>query len=161
GIDSDTLNSVVGKLFVKNKKTLAIAESCTGGLIASHVTDVSGSSAYFKLGIVAYSNEAKVKLLNIPKKSIQKYGAVSKEIALLMAEGIKKISHADIALGVTGIAGPQGASRKKPVGLVYIAVIDKKLKLVKKCRFLGSRAEIKLQSSIMALNLLRGLFYAD
>ena len=158
GSDSDTLETVVGKFFAKNKKTLAIAESCTGGLIANRITNVSGSSVYFKLGIVAYSNEAKVKLLNVSKKSIQKYGAVSKEIAIHMAEGIKKVSKSDIALGVTGIAGPRGESKKKPIGLVCIAVVSKKIKIVKEYRFHGNREEIKLQSSIMALNMIRSLF---
>ena len=155
GVDSESLEYVVGEMLAKNRKTLAIAESCTGGLIANRITNVSGSSKYFKMGIVAYSNEAKVNLLGVSKDKIKKYGAVSKQVALDMAKGVKRLSKADVGLGITGIAGPKGATRKKPVGLVYIAVAGDKIKIVKKCLFIGSREEIKLQASIAALNLIR------
>lgn len=155
GVDSESLEYVVGKMLAKNRKTLAIAESCTGGLIANRITNVSGSSKYFKMGIVAYSNEAKVNLLGVSKDKIKKYGAVSKQVALDMAKGVKRLSKADVGLGITGIAGPKGATRKKPIGLVYIAVAGDKIKTVKKCLFIGSREEIKLQASIAALNLIR------
>lgn len=157
GVDDETLEFVVGKTLLKKKKTLAIAESCTGGLIANRITDVSKSSKYFKMGIVAYSNKAKIDLLGVGKDALQKYGAVSKEVALLMAEGIRNKAGADFAVGVTGIAGPTGRTKKKPVGLVYIALISNKMKIVKKCLFVGNRTEIKLQASIMALNLMRAL----
>lgn len=155
GVDSESLEYVVGEMLAKNRKTLAIAESCTGGLIANRITNVSGSSKYFKMGIVAYSNEAKVNLLGVSKDKIKKYGAVSKQVALDMAKGVKRLSKADVGLGITGIAGPKGATKKKPIGLVYIAVAGDKIKTVKKCLFIGSREEIKLQASIAALNLIR------
>ena len=155
GVDSESLEYVVGKMLARGKKTLAIAESCTGGLIANRITNVSGSSKYFKMAIVAYSNEAKVNLLGVSKDKIKKYGAVSKQVALDMAKGVKRLSKADVGLGITGIAGPKGATKKKPVGLVYIAVAGDRIKTVKKCLFIGSREEIKLQASIAALNLIR------
>lgn len=155
GADSESLEFAVGRMLAKKKKTLAIAESCTGGLIANRITDVSGSSKYFKMGITAYSNEAKVKLLGVSEEKIKKYGAVSEEVALDMAKGVKNISKADIALGVTGIAGPKGATKKNPVGLVYIAIVGDRIKTVKKCLFLGSREEIKRQASTYALNAIR------
>jgi len=155
GSDGDTLESVVGKLLLKNKKTLSIAESCTGGLIQNRITNVNGSSKYFSGGVVSYSNELKTSLLKVSKKEIKKYGAVSKEVALSMAEGIRKITSSSIALGVTGIAGPLGATKKKPVGTVYVSLVDKRFKIVKEYRFVGSREDIKLLSSNAALDLLR------
>ena len=157
GADNETLENLVGKMLLKKKKTLAISESCTGGLIADRITNISGSSKYFKMGVVTYSNKSKVDLLGVPGGRIKKYGAVSKEVALSMAEGIKRISKADISLGVTGIAGPKGKTKKKPIGLVYIALTSGKVHMVKKCRFTGSRKEIKLQASTAALNLLRAV----
>jgi nicotinamide-nucleotide amidase len=155
GVDGEALEFVVGKMLEKKKKTLAVAESCTGGLIASRITDISGSSSYFKMGAVVYSNEAKTKILKIPKDKIKRYGAVSKEVALDMAAGLTRVSGSDIALAVTGIAGPTGATATKPVGLVYIAVTAGKVKTVKECRFTGNRKEIKLQASTAALDLVR------
>ena len=155
GSNTDTLESVVGKMLLKSKKTLSLAESCTGGLIQNRITNVSGSSRYFLGGIVSYSNKLKTSLLKVSKKEIKKYGAVSKEVALSMAEGVRKITSSDIALGITGIAGPLGSTKKKPIGLVYISLVDKKFKIVKEYRFVGSREDIKLLSSNAALNLLR------
>lgn len=155
GTDDEALEYVVGKMLARKRQTLAIAESATGGLIANRITNISGSSRYFKTGIIAYSNKAKTDLLKVPPDKIKKYGAVSKEVALLMAKGIKKLSQAEVAIGVTGIAGPTGATGKKPVGLVYIAVVTDKKKTVKKYRFIGNREEIKLQASSTALDLLR------
>jgi len=157
GADNDTLESVVGEMLTKRGKTLAIAESCTGGLIANRISNVSGSSAYLKMGVVAYSNRTKTDLLGVPLEKLKKYGAVSKEVALEMAKGIKNISKADISIGITGIAGPKGRTKKKPVGLVYIAVVSDKIKMAKKCFFTGNRREIKHQASTTALNLLRAL----
>lgn len=157
GVDNESLEYVVGKMLSKKGalKTLAIAESCTGGLIANRITNISGSSRYFKMGIVAYSNEAKASLLGVPEGQIKKYGAVSSKVALDMAKGIKRLSKADIALGVTGIAGPKSRTDKKPLGLVYIAIASDKIKTVKKCLFVGNREEIKLQASTAALNAIR------
>ena len=157
GTDDETLERAVGKLLLNRKKTLAVAESCTGGLIADRITNVSGSSNYFKMGVVAYSNPVKVNLLGVSGYIIKKYGAVSKEAAVAMSEGIRKLSKADIAIGVTGIAGPTGGSKKKPVGLVYIALSNNNGTMVKKCSFTGTRTEIKWQTSTTALDLVRPL----
>lgn len=157
GVDDETLEFAVGKTLAAKRKTLAIAESCTGGLIADRITNISGSSDYFKMGIVAYSNEAKINLLGVSEENLKKYGAVSKQVALEMAKGVKNISGATISIGVTGIAGPKGGTSKKPVGLVFIAVITNKTYIIKEHRFKGSRREIKLQTSTAALNLLRGI----
>lgn len=155
GADSDTLEHALGKLLRKKKKTLAVAESATGGLIANRITNVSGSSAYFKMGIVCYSNEAKARLLGVSGEKIKKCGAVSKEIALDMAKGVKSLAKAHIAAAVTGIAGPTGGTKKKPVGLVYIAVAGNKMTAVKKYRFMGNREDIKQLASTATLNLIR------
>ena len=155
GADSETLESVVGEMLLKRKMTLALAESCTGGLLSHRLTNISRSTGYFLMGVIAYSNDAKIKLLGVSFKKIKKYGAVSKQVAVEMANGVKDLSGADIAVSLTGIAGPSGGSAKKPVGLVYIALVSKKIKLVKKCFFIGSREEIKFQASQVALDLLR------
>ena len=155
GTDNETLEQAVGNILLKKKRTLAIAESCTGGLISNLITNTPGSSKYFIAGIVAYSNDIKINQLNIPKDILKKHGAVSKEAAISMARNIREITGTDIGLSVTGIAGPTGQSKKKPVGLVYIALENKKKKIVKEYRFLGSRAEIKDQTAKQALNLLR------
>ena len=143
----------VGKALQKRKMTLAVAESCTGGLISNRITDVSGSSKYFKMGVVAYSDKIKEEILWIPGSLIRKYGAVSGQIAIEMAEGVRAISNADIGIGVTGIAGPTGGSISKPVGLVYTALVTSKNRIVKKFRFKGSRQKIKWQASEAALGL--------
>ncbi len=155
GVDNETLNDTVGALLLKKKKSIAIAESCTGGLISDLITNTSGSSKYFIMGIVAYNDSVKINSLNIKKDIIKKSGAVSKEVARQMADNIRDIAKTDIGIGITGIAGPKGGSKKKPVGLVFIAISTKKKKLVKEFRFLGARQEIKLQTANEALNLLR------
>lgn len=155
GVDNQTLEGAAGGLLLKNKKTLGIAESCTGGLIASRITDVPGSSNYFKTAVIAYANEAKRALLGVGPKLLKKYGAVSKEAAVKMAQAAREIAGTDIGLGVTGIAGPAGATRAKPVGLVYIALAAPKKTICKKFHFLGGRIAIKQQASQAALNLLR------
>jgi len=155
GFDNDTLEEVAGKLLLKKKMTLSIAESCTGGLISDRITNISGSSNYFDRGIVAYSNKSKVRELGIDKKLIKKYGAVSRPVAIAMAKGMLNKSGSDIALGVTGIAGPTGGTRKKPVGLVYIAMARPKKTRCIECYFVGSRTDIKRQTSTAALDLLR------
>lgn len=149
------IESKVGKVLKKEKMTLAVAESCTGGLISNRITDVNGSSEYFKIGIVAYSNEIKENILGVSPKLIQKYGAVSKSVALEMAKGARLLAGTDIGIGVTGIAGPSGGTRTKPVGLVYIAIVVDGKQTVKEFRFKGSRQNIKLQASQAALSLIR------
>lgn len=155
GYDDETLESAVGKKLLALKKTIAVAESCSGGLISSRLTDVSGSSKYFIRGAVPYSNDVKVKYLGVSKDSLKKYGAVSGQVAVEMARGIRSIMGVDLGLGVTGIAGPTGGTAKKPVGLVYIALAQDRESVVKEFRFTGSRQDIKWQTSQAALNMIR------
>jgi PncC family amidohydrolase len=125
-------NNVVQKL-IKKKLKVSFAESCTGGLLASSITSISGSSKVFSLGLVTYSNKAKIDILKVPKKIISKYGAVSKECCLSMVKNLSKISKANIFISVTGIAGPSGGTKLKPVGLVYIGIKkDNKISIKKK-----------------------------
>ena len=109
-------------LLKKKKIKISLAESCTGGLLSKYITSVNGSSKIFNLGIISYSNESKSKVLKIPKKIIKKYGAVSHEVCLLMLTNINKIAKTNMSISITGIAGPKGGSKKKPVGLVYIGI---------------------------------------
>lgn len=155
GKDNDTLEEVVARLLTDRGLTLSVAESCTGGLIANRLTNISGSSNYFERGVVAYSNAAKVEMLKVDEDLIQKYGAVSLEVARLMAEGIKAVSGTDIGLGVTGIMGPTGASADKPVGLVFIGICDDKICTAKEFRFGGDRLINKHRTSQAALDMLR------
>jgi len=109
--------------FLKNKKlTISFAESCTGGKLSSSITSLSGSSKIFNLGLVTYSNESKIKVLKVPKKIISKYGAVSEQVCYVMAKNVSKIAKTNMAISITGIAGPNGGSKKKPIGLVYIGI---------------------------------------
>ena len=142
-------------LLLKNKKTIAIAESCTGGLLSSLLIKLSGSSQYFILGIVAYSNGAKKKVLGIPSSLITARGAVSKEVASSMAERIRKLANTDISIGITGIAGPSKGSPQKPVGTVFIALDSKKKKICKKFRFSGTRFYIRKTAALKSLELLK------
>ena len=155
GYDDDTLESAVGNILSKKEMTISIAESCTGGLISSRIAGVSGASGYFKTGIVTYSNESKESFLGVPAETIQKHGAVSPQVALDMAKGIRHFACTDIGLGVTGIAGPTGGTRSKPVGLVFIAFVCGKKKIVKELRFIGTRQDIIWQASQVALNMIR------
>lgn len=115
---------IIGKLLIEKTLTLSVAESCTGGLVSSKLTDVSGSSGYIKLNLVTYSNDAKINVLGVPEEIINTYGAVSEQNAVAMAEGIRNLSETDIGLGITGIAGPTGGTLEKPVGLVYIGIAN-------------------------------------
>lgn len=127
---------------LKNKKkTISAAESCTGGLLSHILTSIPGSSLYFKLGIIAYSNEAKITQLNIPPNLLKQHGAVSKNVAILMAENIKKISHTDISLSTTGIAGPTRGNSKMPVGLIYISITSENKTTCRKFNFKGKRLD--------------------
>jgi len=160
GVDEETLSSAVGKLLKAKRKTLAAAESCTGGLLSSRLTDVPRSSDYFLGSLVAYHNRIKVAHLDIPPGLLKKYGAVSAPVAKKMAQNIRKKYAADIGIGITGIAGPSGGSRLKPVGLVYIALSTKNKTFCRKKIFLGARHEIKSRAADEALNILRSLFAA-
>jgi len=120
------------KILTKKKFTISFAESCTGGMISSAITSIKGSSKIFSIGMVVYSNKSKINVLKIPKNIINKYGAVSSEVCIAMIKNISKISKTNISLSVTGIAGPDGGTKKKPVGLVYIAIkMNNKIKLKK------------------------------
>ena len=116
------LGKKIVKKLIKKKITISVAESCTGGLFSRTVTSVSGSSKVFDLGLVTYSNQAKIKVLKVPKIIIKKYGAVSKQVCLAMVKSISKISKTNISVSITGIAGPTGSSKKKPVGLIYVGI---------------------------------------
>lgn len=155
GRDEERLEEVVGRLLRSQGKKVAVAESLTGGLVAHRFTNVPGSSAYFEGGIVAYSERLKEDLLGVPPQLIQEQGAVSREVAEAMAEGIRKQSGSDVGLGITGIAGPSGGTEDQPVGLVYIALSWEGGKASKVYRFSGDREAVKLRASQMALDLLR------
>lgn len=153
GIDSQTLEENTLKL-LKDKK-IAFAESCTGGLITSRFTDIPGASKNLLFSIVAYSNQSKVELLDISYETIKKHGAVSMQTAKAMAVNIRNLSNADIGISTTGIAGPSGAKKGKPVGLVYIAFSTRKNTVTRECHFTGSRENIKFRASQAAIDMLR------
>lgn len=155
GKNEERLEEVVGQLLLERGKKVAVAESCTGGLVAHRLTNVPGSSAYFEQGVVAYSEAAKTSLLGVPAALIQQHGAVSRQVAEAMAEGIRQRSQADFGLAVTGIAGPSGGTEEKPVGLVYIAIAWEGGGASREHRFSGDREAVKLEASQMALDLLR------
>ena len=149
------LEDVVGKLLIKNRKTIATAESCTGGLIGDRLTNISGSSLYYKGGIVAYSNSVKEKTIGVKKETLDSAGSVSEETALEMARGIRNKLNADIGLSTTGIAGPKGGTKEKPVGLVYIAISYNSGEKVYRFTFTPYRKTNKLMTSQAALNITR------
>lgn len=151
GQDQDTLEGVVAKLLIEKKLTIGVAESCTGGLLAHRLTKIPGSSNYFQLGIVAYHNEWKEKLLDVPGEILAEKGAVSPETALAMAEGIRKKASTSIGVGITGVAGPGGGTEEKPVGLVYLGIDFGDRQLVFKEQMVGSREDIKWRGSQWAL----------
>lgn len=153
--DDMEIEKCVAQALIKNNTTIALAESCTGGLIASRLTEYPGISSVFKYGVVAYADEAKIKMLGVSQITLMKRGAVSSETAVEMAAGIKNISGADIGLAVTGIAGPEGGSDEKPVGLVYIALADKDGVECEEFHLRGSRSRIRNIAAKNAINLIR------
>ncbi|HEX3010483.1 MAG TPA: competence/damage-inducible protein A [Syntrophomonadaceae bacterium] len=155
GYDDETLPERISKLLVQQGKTLAVAESCTGGLLGSYITDIPGSSRYFWGGIISYSNEAKVHLLNVKPDTLDQYGAVSQQTATEMARGILQCSGADLGISITGIAGPDGGTEIKPVGLIYIGLAYGDECKVKELRFVGPRDAIRKLSVRSALDILR------
>jgi nicotinamide-nucleotide amidase len=155
GSDEETLEEVVGKLLKTKKLTVAVAESCTGGMLGEMITRIPGSSEYFQGGIISYSAKVKEDLLKVPPHVIKKYGEVSKEVAELMAEGVRICCHSDIGISITGIAGPGGATEKKKVGLVFMALADGKKTITQKHQLFGDRQLIRLRSALRALNMLR------
>ena len=153
--DGRGLEVVVGEMLRERSLVVAVAESCTGGLLASRLTDVPGSSDYFDRGVVCYSNDAKVELLGVSAELIREHGAVSEPVARAMAEGIRARSRANIGIGITGIAGPSGGTDQKPVGTVSIAVVADDTATIRTFNFLGGRDMVKFQASQTAMNVLR------
>ena len=149
------LSKKIIKLLIKKKLKISFAESCTGGLLSSSITSISGSSKVFNLGIVAYSNQAKINILKIPKKIVMKHGAVSQETCLSMLKNLNRISKSSISLSITGIAGPGGGTKKKPVGLVYIGFKKGNKTLVKKYLFKNKQRLLIQRAAVnKALNLI-------
>jgi nicotinamide-nucleotide amidase len=155
GRGDETLGEVVGRQLREGGKTIAVAESCTGGLLGKLLTDVPGSSEYFICGWVTYSNMAKINELGVEEGVIEEYGAVSEEVAGAMARGCRIRSGADFGIGITGIAGPGGGSEEKPVGLVYIGLDFGESVEIKGYIFSHSREHIRLRAALTALNILR------
>lgn len=145
----------LANLLIKKNLTISLAESCTGGLLCHYLTNVAGSSNYFKFGVVCYSNESKINILKVSKKTIKIYGAVSEKCAKEMAKGVRKLGQTNLGLSITGIAGPSGGTKNKKVGLVYIAVSDAKKVISKKFQFKGKRIEIKKNAVEEGLKMLR------
>src|SRR5208282_6928031 len=151
----ESLEEIVGRYLVMRQKTLAVAESCTGGLLAERLTRISGSSSYFLGGAVCYTNEMKTRWAGVPADLIQAHGAVSQAVAQALAEGVRVRSGASIGVGITGIAGPTGGSPEKPVGLVFIALADERGTQVREFRFPGNRERVRLWATQMALEMIR------
>jgi len=160
-MNGETMEEVVGKLLTEKGKTLAVAESCTGGLIAQRLTEISGSSAYFIEGAVTYSNEAKIRTLDVPREIIETHGAVSRETAEAMAKGMREKAQTDFAVSVTGIAGPNGGTAEKPVGLIFIGLADEKETNSIKINLPGDRYLIRWRTSQAVLDLLRRKILKD
>ena len=145
---------VVQKL-IKEKLKISFAESCTGGLLSSSITSISGSSKIFNLGLITYSNKTKIYVLKVPKKIISRYGAVSKECCLSMVKNLSKISKTNICVSITGIAGPRGGTKQKPVGLVYIGIKKSNKIVVKKCLFKNKKRNLIQNATVnKALNII-------
>lgn len=151
----------IGRMLSKKNFSLSVCESCTGGMLGSIITEIPGSSEYFKGGIIAYSNELKKKIIGVKNKTLKNFGAVSRETAKEMALGLKKLTHSDIGISITGIAGPGGGTKDKPVGLVYIGVILNKKIMVEKNIFTGSRQQIRKKACEKALKLLIQMLKED
>jgi len=153
-MDNHTVEEI-STLLKQKKLSVATAESCTGGLIAHTLTNISGSSDYFDRGIVSYSNKAKMQLLNVSEEILNDYGAVSMQVAKVMAENVRIKSNVDIGIATTGIAGPLGGTKNKPVGLVYIGISTKDETVVKNFHFSGNRLENKKETCKTALFMLK------
>ncbi len=155
GFDGEAMEVVVGRLLAEGRRQLAVAESCTGGRIASRLTSVPGSSAYFVGGVIAYSNDLKRMILGVEAAVLERHGAVSGPVARAMAEGVVRVAGSDLGVAVTGIAGPGGGSPEKPVGLVYFCLAHRQGSEVVERRFEGDRDDIQAQSAMTALDLVR------
>jgi nicotinamide-nucleotide amidase len=156
--DGEMMEEVVARVLTENRATIAVAESCTGGLLAERLTNIPGSSSYFLGGVVCYSNELKSALVGVPPELIESKGAVSPEVALALAEGIRKTTGATIGVGVTGIAGPGGGTPEKPVGLVHIGIADERGPRERRFQFPGDRERIRMHASQTALDSVRRYF---
>lgn len=155
GYNDETLEGVVQKMLTETKRTVSVAESCTGGMVSSKLTNTPGSSICFKQSVITYSNESKMQLLNVKQETLEQFGAVSEQTANEMLNGILSLSKSEYAVSVTGIAGPGGATKEKPVGLVYIGVSFNGNNEVNKCQFLGTRQDIRERATNVALDSLR------
>jgi len=153
--DGRTLEQVVGALLVERGWRIAVAESCTGGLITSRLTDVPGSSRYVDRSVVSYSNQAKIDLVGVAAATLEEHGAVSEPVAAAMADGMRARAAVDVGIGVTGIAGPGGGTPEKPVGMVCVAAVTPGGSRVRTAKFLGEREQIKFQASQAALDMVR------
>jgi nicotinamide-nucleotide amidase len=159
--DGRPLEHVVGDLLSVRNLTIGVAESCTGGLITSRLTDIAGSSRYVMQAVVTYSNEAKTSLLRVPADMIATHGAVSEPVALAMADGIRATAAVDVGVAVTGIAGPGGGTAEKPVGTVAIAAVTAHAARSRVFRFSGEREQVKFQASQAALDMVRRMLLDD
>jgi len=153
--DQESLAPIVGRLLLAKKQTLATAESCTGGMIGQWLTAIPGSSAWYQGGVISYANRVKEEVLAVPAAMLAAHGAVSAEVAKAMAMGARRLCHADLALAVTGIAGPDGGSAEKPVGTVYIALASGQGARAERFLFAGDRQRIREMSVQTALNMVR------
>lgn len=156
--EGEQMEEVVARMLTENRATIAVAESCTGGLLAERLTNIPGSSIYFLGGVVCYSNELKSSLVDVPAEIIESKGAVSPEVALALADGIRKRTGATIGVGVTGIAGPGGGTPEKPVGLVHIGIADERGPRERRFQFPGDRERIRMHASQTALDSVRRYF---
>ncbi|MEW6087224.1 MAG: CinA family protein [bacterium] len=152
--ENKLIESEIKELFVKKRLTLAVAESCTGGLVGHRITNVPGSSKYFQMSLVSYSDEVKNKVLGVPVDILREFGAVSSQTATAMAKRAKKMAVTNVGLGITGIAGPDGGTKEKPAGLVYIAVVTDDKIVCKEYHFDGQRQDVKNQAAQKSMELL-------
>jgi nicotinamide-nucleotide amidase len=155
GTDDEELEEVVGTLLAERHLTIAVAESCTGGLITDRLTNVPGSSRYFERGVIAYSNDSKVAILGVASSLIERHGAVSREVAEAMAKGVRSAANADIGISTTGIAGPDGGTAEKPIGLVWIAYADRTASFAMQFNFGDERRRVKERAAQAALEIVR------
>jgi len=160
--DGSHVDDQVAAMLVEQGLSVAVAESCTGGLLLGRLTDLAGSSAYLRGGVVAYANEVKVELVGVPAELIEAHGAVSEEVAVALAEGARRVVGADIGIGVTGVAGPGGGTEEKPVGLVWLALVGPDgRRIVRRADQRGTRADVRERATTSALHLLRRLLLGE
>ena len=160
-MDIESLSRTIGELLQQRGLTLAVAESCTGGMLGAYITDISGSSAYFEGGAIAYSNTAKERVLGVPAATLKHHGAVSRDTAIAMAREVRRLLRTDLALSVTGVAGPTGGTPQKPVGLVYVALASAQEAQCKEFRWKGDRGQNREWSARAALEMLHAHLLSD